>query len=241
MKLNISCFECHRQDLNSLFDHVEVVLRDDGLYETICPNGHTELTVLSNVKFEVLFEIGAHAILDGYYREAISSFSSSLERFYEFFLKVLMTEKGLEWESILNSWKSVSNQSERQLGAYIIMYTSELGEHPPLLKGKLVNLRNKVIHQGKIPTKDEVMEYGQAVLDVIRPVLKMINERYSKGAETFMEKHQSDSYSHVPCRRVASSLFVTTILNITKSSVDEESKFVDALRKLEDKRIRYSS
>jgi hypothetical protein len=38
----------------------------------------------------VLFDIGANAVVDGYYREAITSFSASLERFYEYFLGALL-------------------------------------------------------------------------------------------------------------------------------------------------------
>ncbi len=72
-----------------------VELRDDGRYEFTCENGHTTVTVLQEQKFEVLFDLGAHAILDGYYREAVASFTSSLERFYEFFIKAALFENDI--------------------------------------------------------------------------------------------------------------------------------------------------
>lgn len=68
-----------------LFTAVEV--RDENHYALTCPKGHRNVVVLQQQKFEVLFEIGAHAIEDGYYREAVSSFTASLERFYEFFVR----------------------------------------------------------------------------------------------------------------------------------------------------------
>ena len=50
--------------------------RDDGRYEITCPKGHSSFTIPQQQKFELLFDIGAYAITDGYYREAISSFTS---------------------------------------------------------------------------------------------------------------------------------------------------------------------
>ena len=41
-----------------------------GATNSSAPLGMRQSTVLQQQKFEVLFEIGAHAILDGYYREA---------------------------------------------------------------------------------------------------------------------------------------------------------------------------
>jgi hypothetical protein len=64
-------------------------LQDNGLYYMKCEMGHETVTWLQQEKFETLFELAANAILDGYYRDAISSFSSAMERFYEFYLKVI--------------------------------------------------------------------------------------------------------------------------------------------------------
>jgi hypothetical protein len=48
------------------------------------------------MKFEVLFDLAANAIVDGYYREAIASFAASLERFFEFFVHVACLKQGVE-------------------------------------------------------------------------------------------------------------------------------------------------
>jgi hypothetical protein len=129
---------------------VSIVVRDDGRYETVCDNGHSIVILLQQLKFEILFDIGAYAIADGYYREAVSSFTSSLERFYEFAIRVILHKRGVTAEIIDAVWKQVSNQSERQLGAFIVLYLSEFQSSPPVLKTKDVKFRNEVIHKGKI-------------------------------------------------------------------------------------------
>ncbi|WP_238149350.1 hypothetical protein [Arsenophonus endosymbiont of Aleurodicus floccissimus] len=70
-----------------------VEFKNDGRYEITCQNGHSSITFLQQQKFEILFDIGACAIIDGYYREAVSSFTSALERFYEFFIKVVCIQR----------------------------------------------------------------------------------------------------------------------------------------------------
>jgi len=61
-------------------------LTDSGIHPVNCNHGHEFVIIFSGAKFEVLFDIGMNAINDGYAREAVSSFTSSLERFYEFFI-----------------------------------------------------------------------------------------------------------------------------------------------------------
>lgn len=91
MKLPIACMECVKG--GTIPTLVTVEFRDDGRYETTCRNGHKSVVLLQEQKFELLFEIGAYAIQDGYYREAVSSFTSSLERFTNFLLEPFYLKK----------------------------------------------------------------------------------------------------------------------------------------------------
>ncbi|MDF3127387.1 hypothetical protein [Rheinheimera sp. 1928-s] len=192
MKVSITCPTCEKENVPSEIHSAVVDISDDGHYEFKCPNGHTSVTHLQLHGFEILFDIGAEAIIDGYYREAISSFTSALERFYEFFIKVVCASKGHDWNTIQELWKSVSNQSERQLGAYMFLYLQETGKNPPLLSDKKVQLRNSVIHKGKLSNKEQAIEYGQNVLDVIRPTLRMLKTDYIEGIHTTMTNHMSN-------------------------------------------------
>ena len=71
-------------------------------------------------------------------------------------------------------WKRVHTQSERQFGAYQFVYGLEEGELPEVLTNSKVNFRNKVIHQGRIPTRQEAISYGQCVANVVNPALKLL-------------------------------------------------------------------
>lgn len=163
MKLPLACMQCLRENGELSGDFSFVEFRDDGRYELTCKNGHQTTTILQQQKFEILFDIGAYAILDGYYREAVSSFTSSLERFYEFFIKAVLLSKGLDEGILQEAWKQVAKQSERQLGAFIITHVSSYGRPPLLMSNSKIEFRNDVIHRGKIPTRQEAVEYGQAI------------------------------------------------------------------------------
>ncbi len=180
MKLPIACPRCiFDGEPGLVFATVE--FRDDGRYECTCPKGHSFVALLQNQIFELLFEIGAYAITDGYYREAISSFTSSLERFYEFFVRSVLLHKKINNAFLDSAWKAVNRQSERQLGAFIFLHLFEFGEPPKLLSERDVQIRNDVIHRGKIPTKQQAMEYGQTVLDLIRPTVARLKKDYFEG------------------------------------------------------------
>ncbi len=148
-----------------------VEFRDDGCYEVVCRRGHCTVTVLQEEKYEILFEIGVNAILDGCYREAVASFAASLERFYQFSIFVLLEEQKVERDQALLSWKLVASQSERQLGAFIFLWLSRFQKAPSVLNGKAVEFRNEVVHKGKIPSKEEALHFGDNVLAIIQPKL----------------------------------------------------------------------
>lgn len=179
----IICTEC----LNNFLDNPQINpriygsyedLSDNGLYEITCPFEHVTSMPVQEQKFEILFDLGFYAIADGYYREAVSSFTSSLERFYEFYINATAYKNGVESLEFDKSWKKMSNQSERQLGAFIISYLIENKTSPILLDDKKINFRNNVIHKGKIPTRQEAIDYGKSVSELIFPTLSDLREKY---------------------------------------------------------------
>ncbi|WP_157371840.1 hypothetical protein [Vibrio sp. MEBiC08052] len=111
-------------------------LRDDGFYHFTCPYGHESIFLLQNPLFEILFEIGISAIVDEYYREAVSSFTSALERFYEVFIKYYSVCNEIDWEVIQKGWKYTKKSSERQLGAFVFLYMQEFKTPPPNVNGR---------------------------------------------------------------------------------------------------------
>jgi hypothetical protein len=172
MKLMISCSECNKTVVESPEDARKsislVEYNNDGVFKTICPRGHETTTVLQQLRYETLFEIGAHAIIDGYYREAVTSFSSSLERFYEFCVQVLMAANKVPDDLVSEVWKTkVSKFSERQLGAFIFLWTNAFKKVPETLSINKTKFRNEVVHQGKIPTKEQAINYGKETYTLV--------------------------------------------------------------------------
>jgi hypothetical protein len=151
-------------------------LQDSGLYQLICRNGHNTFICVQEQKFEVLFELALNAIIDGYYREAIVSFSSCLERFYEFYLRVMCVKSELDKSIVNSAWKIISKQSERQFGAYTFVYLIKNKSHAPILSQENVTFRNDVIHKGKIPSRNEAIKYGEDILQIISPILSELKK-----------------------------------------------------------------
>jgi hypothetical protein len=182
MIVRLFCPKCAYEVSRSLVDYAEVDvpmpisrLSDSGEYEVVCGRGHSSLVILNNLKFELLFEMGLNALVDGYGREAVSSFATALERFYEFYWRVAMAHAKAPEEGINGAWKALSRQSERQLGAYISASLSIAKEGPRLLNtNKEVEFRNNVVHKGYIPTAEEAAEFGDAIMTVINNELETL-------------------------------------------------------------------
>lgn len=233
MKLPVTCAQCMQDDIANTMITATVEFKDNGRYEIKCPKGHSSITLLQQQKFEILFDIGAYAIVDGYYREAVSSFTSALERFYEFFIKVLCISKNIDWAKTQEAWKEVSNQSERQLGAFIFLHLQETGSKPTLLSNNKIKFRNEVIHKGKIPTKEQAIEYGQAVIGVVRPLLKKLKEEYSDAVGTATFQHLSNTRNPSDDGVAVSTMCISTILSLSNGEpAHDERTLEDAISQL---------
>ncbi|EJN07806.1 hypothetical protein [Herbaspirillum sp. YR522] len=178
MKISIGniCTTCARHTGHPQVEFSEVEFNDSGVYEYECKKGHHGLTVLQQHKFEVLFEIAINAIVDGYYREAISAFAASLERFYEFAIRTLMLKTTGSDVQFKAAWKEVQKQSERQLGAFIFTWTQHYKVLPLILSTNQSGLRNDAIHKGKIVTKEVAILFGDEVLQIATANLDKLKE-----------------------------------------------------------------
>ena len=172
MKLKIGC--CPTCINTGKVTFVEIEPTNEGRFNATCDAGHEFDISVGYHDFQILFEIGINAIHDGYYREAIGSFTASYERFLEFFTRLITFCSKIDDSEIENSWKQVSKKSERQLGAFIFLYLITYKEAPPLLSTARVALRNEVIHKGKIPTRADCSEYGNDILKIILRVLRKL-------------------------------------------------------------------
>ena len=169
MRFFITCPQCGDPG-----QKIEVRLQNFGRARGSCARGHSIAIVLMHPKFDLLAEIATQAILDGYYRDAVASFSASLERFYEFYFRVICRKNSISLAAIEQSWKRVKRQSERQLGLFIATFLNENGAPPQLLSESDAAFRNAVVHQGEIPTEAEAIKFGQAVIDISYPAARAL-------------------------------------------------------------------
>jgi hypothetical protein len=208
-------------------------LNDSSIYEVRCPKGHHSYVVLQQQKFELLFDVGACALLDGYHREAVSSFTSSLERFREFFIRASFLENGCAVSDIEEVWKQVAKHSERQLGAYIAVYMRECGVVPPLPSSKSIEFRNSVIHQGRIPSRSESVAYGEVVLQILRPALSVAKLKFPNGVDQLTRSHMVVAHLKLKPGVKAATSCMPTILSLSGGEISQsERSLEDALAEL---------
>ncbi|MFC4776103.1 hypothetical protein ACFO9Q_04900 [Paenibacillus sp. GCM10023252] len=166
MKIKLSCRQCQ-------IDRFQLIDLSDGIYYKYeCKYGHKNNVILQEWKFEILFEMALMALKDGYTREAVSSFAASLERFYEYIIELIVIHSEIDSNQFSDSWKLMSTQSERQLGAFYTAFLLHFKETPKALNPKLTEFRNKIIHKGYIPTTEEVINYGRELFKYVVEILK---------------------------------------------------------------------
>lgn len=234
MKLPLPCMQCFQELGHPTNEFSFVEFRDDGQYEVFCTHGHKSITILQQQKFEILFDIGANAIIDGYYREAVSSFTSSLERLYEFCIKVICEKRKVNETLYSSAWKTISNQSERQWGAFLLLWISEFGELPTVLSEKQVKFRNKVVHQGKIPNKQEAMIYGETILKITRPLIAFLYKSCPNEISTIVFRHIRDcsKLDNLFNSNITSTMSISTILSLTGDEKHNSRNLDDAIHDL---------
>ena len=187
MKIKFTCRKCFLEGVET-YDSVQVV--DDDLHSYTCSKGHNNLYFLKNEKFELLMESAFYAIIDGYYREAVSSMTSSYERLQEFALKVLFRKNGLYDQIFNTAWKEVSQQSERQLGAFVFLFTLEYKKTPASLTHSERSFRNDVIHKGKFPSYAKTIKYCKRITDLIYGVLETLRNSDEQIINNLAEEKQ---------------------------------------------------
>jgi hypothetical protein len=175
MKVVLECLKCVDGEGNLLGEKVVVEIQDNGLYRVTCSKSHDSLVFVPTPKHEILFHLGALALLDGHTREAVSSIAAALERFYEFYIRVVSTKYNIPAQEFDRCWKLVSKQSERQLGAFLFLYLFETKQAAQFISNKFTEFRNEVIHKGKICSYDEAVEYGGYVMNIINSVTAELN------------------------------------------------------------------
>lgn len=173
---------------------------------------HFSVVYFANYKFDLLFESGLSAIHDLYFREAVASIASSLERFYEYCIEILTFD--LDKETYKKMWKIISNQSERQIGAFYFLFFNSFNILPNFLTETDTAFRNKVIHKGYFPTKEETFEFTKKVYTIIESNFTTLQQKYSEKMVTHYENYQQNLF-----------LNATNFVEIESKKISDKYKF----------------
>lgn len=199
MKIRIGtfCWQCHIEKYGNT-DDIELIEKERSLcndtfidlndlhsYEYICPNKHLTITRTQEQKFEILFDQGTLALLDGYTKEAVTTYASALERFYEYYSLAISIKHSINLTDYKNMKNLMAKQSERQLGAFMFARLIE-GHSNFIHNDKKSSFRNDVVHKGYIPTTQETIKYGEYVLSAIYSTIK---ELYKSMPNFYEECH----------------------------------------------------
>ena len=74
----------------------------------------------------------------------------------------------------------MKKQSERQLGAFCLLYLLESGK-PYLINMKVIAFRNKVVHEGYVPSSQEVAEWAEQVVKIIFDIVGELRSKYRES------------------------------------------------------------
>lgn len=236
MRLPLPCIECAKQKADSatglcstVFLFVE--MEGEHLFRLTCPDGHSSIVGLQQPRFELLFESGAMALLDGYYREAVASFAAALERFHEYWLRATLLQARVPPADVASMWKPMARQSERQYGAFLALHLRETGKLAKTVPDKWVTFRNDIVHKGLFPSAQEAHEYGHEVLQVIAEMWEQL-EKNSPAGIASLRSEQSQALTSVG----AYPGEILTILSRAEDLWPQVLALTDELRLLNDRR-----
>jgi hypothetical protein len=172
MKVTLPCSECAE---GSTPEQVSLELEDDGVYIVICSAGHRNAHVIAKPKFEVLFELALLALLDGYTRESVASLAASVEELLRVYVQVVLLKHGLygdEHREQVAKTRKLLKRAEPQLGAFVLAHLIDTHRAPELPETKWVEFRNRVIHAGEIPKREDVIAYGDRLMKFMLPLYR---------------------------------------------------------------------
>jgi uncharacterized protein YozE (UPF0346 family) len=202
-----TCRECFEEDPQRQAQLMYVELPEDQIINTKCERGHEVLGVIQTQKWELLLELGAMAYLDGYYREAVSTFAAAYERFLEFYIRAVCHAREIPVEQLNATWGMIKKQSERQLGAFMLLYLLNEKTPPPQPSSSRTEFRNLVTHQGVFPKQTQAFEYMEWVYNFIVEVGRALRAKHEDAAQAVINQALFNASRKVPRRPDKNGLY----------------------------------
>jgi len=228
MKTQAVCGDCIKTNHASAWQAQDAPFYEDKIAFVECRLGHKTAMVIQNSKTEILLSSAAEALSQGFTFEAVASASAALERFYEFSLQVFFNAQKKAPARFQEFFKEMSNQSERQLGAFMLFHELELG-NPFAPTMKMTTFRNSVIHKGKIPSVEDAESFCAYVFDTVRTIRDQLVAQYGMDliAQTIADDVKRRMHL-VPQGMTATFASILTLMSI--SSATNALSFRDAMQ-----------
>jgi hypothetical protein len=194
--MRAACAVCGNKN-PPVWKFVDGRVEDSGLVRVTCPEGHESAVIYNERKYKLLLQSACLAILGGHYRESVSSIAAGLERSFEFYIRAVCMCRELDEGDVAKAWAGISRQSERQLGAFCFLWLLE-GRGVFVLPGKVTEFRNKVIHQGYIPGREEVVEYGNQVYALVLAIEAALDQMDQRLVDELQHQSLDRQKAEVP-------------------------------------------
>lgn len=172
-------------------------MTDEGHVLVRCSKGHEGAIIYDERRHGLLLESACHALFDRYEREAVSGFAAALERAHEFFVRVICRSRKMPAETFDRAWRQMAKQSERQLGCFMLAYALETGT-PYQVDPKMVEFRNRVIHQGYIPSAAEAENFGSYVFADILGMTRFLTDHHKEAMEAEIKAETAERVAKLP-------------------------------------------
>jgi hypothetical protein len=188
---------------NTLFDQgvppktVEVDFREDGVYEYVWPDGHKTITVCQTEHGEMLIERAVDAYLERNFRDVVVSAASGVDSYLNFHIEILLLTAGKTPTEVAALLALTDKQENRRWGAFLALELQFGRGALPVIKQKQVELRNSIVHGGKVPTPEQALGYLKAVCDFVAPLNKRLHaENYPAIKKRFFAKAMALPHPH---------------------------------------------
>lgn len=230
MRYYLICHKCIEEKKGNGQFEIQVSPNNEGIYKATCCNGHQHEVDILLHHFQVLFENGLQALADNYFFESFLSFTACYERFIEFFLNVVLKSNKVKEKDFNSTWKELAKQSERQIGAFCLIYLQEFKTKPEMLSNSNIELRNKVIHKGYFPSKADCIKFGDNILEFIRPIISLLKNDTKYNNELLSSVN---STGHFNTEKVLSSYFPRQLFAINRSINEGDNASMSDLLELQ--------
>lgn len=230
MKLVLNCMKCLALDGHPIGEFADVPYYEDRIAIHQCSRGHQNATMLQSHKFEVLLESGANALMAGFTVEAATSMAAALERYMEFAAQVLLTHRNMPADLYVKMFKELSSSSERQLGVFTALWALEFFEVYIRPQKTYVEVRNRVVHKGHMPTPEECSAFCGVVYAEIFKLQAKLRERCQDAINKVVMQDLVDRQAKLSSKIGASATISTTgtmFYNI--ANLEAKDNFDDAL------------